>query len=124
MRGGAALSLHLLAKDAVVTLGRAEGYGVLRSCGHVSGTAMRPYNLLRATFRSLGAFVGLSALDCVTDAERAREEALDQLRRRAGELGAEAVIDLRFRVSETQDGSTRILAYGEAVVLARAARES
>ena len=124
MRGGTALSLLVLAKDAVVTIGRAEGYGVVRSYGHVSGTAMRPHNLLRATFRSLGAFIGLGALDSVTGAERAREEALDELRRRAGELGADAVIDLRFHASEAQDGSTRLLAYGEAVVLTRAARES
>ncbi|HEY8297975.1 MAG TPA: heavy metal-binding domain-containing protein [Candidatus Baltobacteraceae bacterium] len=110
----------MVAKDAVVTIDRVEGFAVLRSLGYVSGTATRPQNMLRATFRSIGAFIGLAPFEYLTEAERAREEAVDQLRTKADELEANAVIDLQFHASEEPDGTTRVLAYGKAVVLLRA----
>lgn len=121
MRGGRARGLpaQMIAKEAMVTLDRVEGYRVVRSFGRVTGSAARPQNLFRATFRSIGALVGLAPVEYLTDAERAREEALDALARSAEAVGANAVIDLRFRATEGADGSTRVLADGEAVVLDR-----
>lgn len=74
--------------------------------------------MLRATFRTIGAFIGLALIEYLTDAERAREEALDGLRSRAAALGADAVIKIRFEAVEQPDGSTIVMASGEAVRLA------
>ncbi len=111
--------MDMIAKDAVVTVDRAEGFCVLESFGYVSGTAARPQHLLRATFRSIGAFIGLAPVEYLTDAERTREDALADLCRKAAQLGANAVLDLQFHVSEEPDGATKVLAFGRAVRLAR-----
>ncbi|HEV3155308.1 MAG TPA: heavy metal-binding domain-containing protein [Candidatus Baltobacteraceae bacterium] len=108
----------MIAKENLVTLDTADGFRILASFGRVTGSALRPHNMLRATFRSIGAFIGLAPIEYLTDAERAREEALEALRERAADLGADAVIKIRFEAVETHDGSTQVLAYGEAVRLA------
>jgi uncharacterized protein YbjQ (UPF0145 family) len=74
--------------------------------------------MLRATFRSIGAFIGLAPIEYLTDAERAREEALESLRAKAGALGADAVIRIRFEAVEEPDGATIVMATGQAVRLA------
>ena len=107
----------VIAKENLVTLDVPDGFRVLRSFGRVTGSATRPHNMLRATFRSIGAFIGLAPIEYLTDAERAREEALDDLRAKAGPLGADAVIKIRFEAVEQPDGSTIVMASGEAVRL-------
>lgn len=113
----------MIAKENVVTLEAPEGFRVVRRLGPVSGIGNRPHNMLRETFRSIGAFIGLAPIEYLTDAERAREEALDDLRGKAAELGADAVINLRFEAEEEADGSTRVSAAGEAVKLEGAQAE-
>jgi uncharacterized protein YbjQ (UPF0145 family) len=108
----------MIAKENLVTLDAPDGFRVLASYGRVMGTAARSHSMLRATFRSIGAFIGLAPVEYLTDAERAREEALEDLRSKASELGADAVIKIRFEAVEDHDGSTEVLAYGEAVRLA------
>ncbi|HEY0614664.1 MAG TPA: heavy metal-binding domain-containing protein [Candidatus Elarobacter sp.] len=106
-----------LSADAVTTFERVEGYRVVRSFGYAYGQASRPRNVLKATFRSIGVLIGLAPVEYLTDAERARTESLDQLLRKAEGLGANGVIGLQFQASEGPDGATRVLAFGEAVVL-------
>ena len=108
----------MIAKENLVTLDAPDGFRVLTSFGRVTASATRPHNMLRATFRSIGAFIGLAPIEYLTDAERAREEALEDLRGKAAALGADAVIKIRFEAVEAQDGSTQVLVYGEAVRLA------
>lgn len=105
----------------VVTFEELDGYHAVHSYGYISGTASRPRNRLRATFRSLGMLVGLTGSEFLSDAEQLRSEALDALRRRAQSLGADAVIGLQFSVSEDGDGTCRVVAYGNAVALGRTA---
>ena len=110
----------MIAPEAVVTFDRLEGFAVVASLGSVRGEAVVPRNLLRATFRSIGAFIGFAPVDYLTDAERARSESLAALLDDADGKGANGVMRLQFDASEQSDGSTRVLAYGEAVLLAPA----
>jgi uncharacterized protein YbjQ (UPF0145 family) len=103
--------------DAVTTFESIDGYRVVRSCGRAIGRATRPRNLIKSTFRSLGAFIGLAPMEFLTDAERARAESLAELLREAERLGANGVVGLRFEASEGPDGATRVIAFGEAVLL-------
>jgi uncharacterized protein YbjQ (UPF0145 family) len=109
----------VIARDDVVTFDELDGYRTVQSYGHVSGTASRPRNRLRSTFRSLGMLIGLSSAEFLTDAEQLRADALDALRRRADAMGANAVIGLQFFVSEGDDGSCEVVAFGQAVSVAR-----
>ena len=106
-----------LSPDAVTTFERIEGYRVVRSFGYAYGQASRPRNVLKATFRSIGALIGLAPVEYLTDAERTRAESLEMLLRKAEGMGANGVIGLRFQASEGPDGATRVLAFGEAVLL-------
>ncbi len=103
-------------REAVVTLNNVEGFRIVKSLGYVYGQASRPRDVLRATFRSIGAFIGLAPIEYLTDAEKAREESLDMLRRRAGDKGANGVIKVQFQTIDAPEG-TRVLAYGEAVLM-------
>lgn len=103
----------------LVTFEELDGYRAVRSFGYISGTASRPRNRLRSTFRSLGMLIGLAGSEFLSDAEQLRGEALDALRRRAHSLGADAVIGLQFYVTEGEDGSCQVVAYGKAVTLGK-----
>lgn len=107
----------MIAPEAVVTFDRLEGFVVVTSFGDVRGEAVAPRNLLRSTFRSLGAFMGFVPVDYLSDAERARSESIAALLGEAEGRGANGVMRLHFDASEQSDGSTRVLAYGEAVLL-------
>lgn len=108
---------------AVTTFERADGYRVVRSFGYAYGQASRPRNLLKQTFRSIGALIGLAPVEYLTDAERTRTESLEALLRKAEGMGANAVVGLQFQASEGPDGATRVLAFGEAVLLDPVPRE-
>lgn len=107
----------MIARDDVVTFDELEGYRTIESFGFVSGTASRQRNRLRSTFRSLGMLIGLAASEFLSDAEQLRSEALEALRLRAGALGANAVVGLQFYVSEGADGSCKVVAFGQAVLV-------
>ncbi len=107
----------MIAPEAVVTFEQPEGFRVVKSLGTARGEAIAPRNILRATFRSIGSFIGLTPVDYLTDAERARRESLAELISNAERLGANGVVALQFDASEQSDGSTRVLAYGNAVWL-------
>ncbi len=109
----------MIARDDIVTFDELDGYRTVRSFGHVSGTASRPQNRLRSTFRSLGMLIGLASAEFLSDAEQLRYEALEALRRRADALGANAVIGLQFFVSEESDGSCEVIAFGRAVSVSK-----
>lgn len=106
----------MIEPDNVVTFDELEGYRIVKRYGYVSGVASRPRNRLRATFRSLGMLIGVAAGEFVSDAEQLRGEALEGIYKRANVLGANAVIGLSFHVSESADGSCKIVAFGEAVL--------
>ncbi|MBV8368797.1 MAG: heavy metal-binding domain-containing protein [Candidatus Eremiobacteraeota bacterium] len=106
-----------LAAEAVTTFERVDGYRVVRSFGYAYGQASRPRNVLKQTFRSIGALIGLAPVEYLTDAERTRAESLEALLRKAEGLGANGILGLQFQASEGPDGATRVLAFGEAVLL-------
>jgi uncharacterized protein YbjQ (UPF0145 family) len=108
----------VIALDAVVTFEKIDGFRVVKSFGYAYGQASRPRNVIRSTFRHIGAFIGLmSSVEYLTEAERVRSECLLALVAKAGAMGANGVVGLQFQASEQRDGSTRVLAFGEAVLL-------
>ncbi len=107
----------MVSPESVVTFDRVDGFRVIASFGIAYGVASRPRNMFRNTFRSIGSFIGLAPIEYLTDAERAREDSLLNLRANADAAGANGVINLRFEATETSDGATQVLARGEAVLL-------
>jgi uncharacterized protein YbjQ (UPF0145 family) len=112
----------VIAPDAVVTFERLEGFAVARSLGTVRGEAFLPRSILRSTFRTIGTLIGVASPEYVTDAERARGEAIERMLGSAQALGANGVVGLGFDATEGDDGSTHVIAFGEAVLLEPAPR--
>lgn len=105
----------MVERHDLVTFEELEGYRIVRSLGYVSGVALRTRSRLRSTVRTIGALIGLTPGEYLSDAERLRETALDNLCRKADALGANAVIGLRFYASEGIDGACKVVAFGQAV---------
>jgi len=92
-----------------------EGYRVSRTLGVVRGIIVRS----RSVFGTIGA--GLQTLvggniTLLTDlCERTREESFNLMLQHAEQLGANAVIGIRYDATEVMQGVTEVLAYGTAV---------
>ncbi len=106
--------------DEVVTFEELAGYRSRRELGFISGSASRPRNLLRSTFRSLGMLIGLAPIESLSEADELRAEALASLSRRAEEIGANAVVGVQFHVAEGE-GVCKVTAFGRALEVERVA---
>ena len=101
----------------VTTTNEIEGHRVTKYLGLVRGITVRSRSVLGnigAGFQSL--FGG--NISIYTDlAEKAREEAYELMVQHAAQVGANAVIAMRYDANEITDGITEVLAYGTAVVV-------
>jgi len=104
----------------VTTTNEIEGHRVTKYLGLVRGITVRSRSVLGnigAGFQSL--FGG--NISIYTDlAEKAREEAYELMVEHAQQVGANAVIAMRYDANEITDGITEVLAYGTAVVVQQA----
>ncbi|MBK9138049.1 MAG: YbjQ family protein [Verrucomicrobia bacterium] len=97
------------------------GYRVVRSLGVVRGIIVRSRSVfgnLGASIQSLfGGNISLYTSLC----ERARSDAFNLMLEHAGQLGANAVIAVRYDATELAPGITEVLCYGTAVMVEPAA---
>jgi len=90
---------------------------VVKVLGLVRGNAVRARHAGRdilAAFRNL---VGGELRDYTKLLAEAREQSLDRMAAQAVDLGANAVLGVRFTTSMVMAGAAELLAYGSAVVL-------
>jgi uncharacterized protein YbjQ (UPF0145 family) len=96
------------------------GYRTVRSFGVVRGIIVRSRSIvgnIGANIQSLfGGNISLYTSLC----ERTREDAFNQMITHAGQLGANAVIGVRYDATELSAGITEVLCYGTAVYVERA----
>jgi uncharacterized protein YbjQ (UPF0145 family) len=96
-----------------------EGYRVVQTLGVVRGITVRSrsvFGTVGATVQSMfGGNISLFTQLC----EAAREEAFNVMLVHAEELGANAVIGVRYDAGELMQGVTEVLCYGTAVVIER-----
>ena len=99
----------------VTTSTELPGYRIVRNFGIVRGIIVRSRSIvgnIGASIQSLfGGNISLYSSLC----ERAREEAFQLMLEHAGELGANAVIGVRYDATEIAPGMTEVLCYGTAV---------
>jgi uncharacterized protein YbjQ (UPF0145 family) len=91
------------------------GYRVTRSFGVVRGIVVRSRSVIGNIGASLQAIVGGNITLYTSLCERAREDAFNQMLTHAGEMGANAVIGVRYDATEIGAGITEVLCYGTAV---------
>jgi uncharacterized protein YbjQ (UPF0145 family) len=97
-----------------------EGYRIAKCLGIVRGITVRSRSVLGNIGASLQTIVGGNISIYTNLCERAREEAYELMLTHASQMGANAVVGMRYDANEIAPGVTEVLAYGTAVVVERA----
>jgi uncharacterized protein YbjQ (UPF0145 family) len=92
-----------------------EGYRIVRNLGVVRGITVRSRSVLGNLAGSIQTMFGGNITIFTELCEHARGEAFQLMERHAQELGANAIIGIRYDANEVMDGVTEVLAYGTAV---------
>ncbi len=90
---------------------------IIEIIGIARGNTVRARNIGRDIFAGLKNIVGGEISEYTKLLTQSRDVALRRLEDHAKELGADAVLNVRFTTSNVMAGSSEILAYGTAVKL-------
>ena len=96
------------------------GYRVVNSFGVVRGIIVRSRSVIGNFGASLQSIFGGNISIYTSLCEQAREDTFNQMLTHAGELGANAVIGVRYDATEIAPGITEVLCYGTAVFVEKA----
>lgn len=106
-----------ISSQMVTTTFSIEGYEIVQYLGVVRGIVVRSRSLLGNIGASLQTLVG-GNITLLTDlCEQTRREAFNIMIQHAAEIGANAVVGVRYDATEIMSGVTEVLAYGTAVLV-------
>ncbi|MGE5429752.1 MAG: YbjQ family protein [Syntrophomonadaceae bacterium] len=94
-----------------------DGYKVAKNLGIVRGIVVRSRSIFGTVGASLQTLVGGNITLFTELCEKTRYDSFELMVQHAEELGANAVIGIRYDANEVMSGVTEVLAYGTAVVL-------
>jgi uncharacterized protein YbjQ (UPF0145 family) len=104
-------------KMIVATTNDITGHRVTRYLGVVRGITVRSRSIVGNVGAGIQALFGGNITLYTSLCERARQEAYELMVQHAEEMGANAVIAMRYDANEIAAGITEVLAYGTAVVV-------
>ena len=94
-----------------------DGYRIVKTFGVVRGIIVRSRSIFGTIGAGLQTLVG-GNITILTDlCEKTREHALDLCLQHAQQVGANAVIGLRYDATEIMQGVTEVLCYGTGVLV-------
>ena len=97
-----------------------EGYRITQNLGIVRGITVRSRSVVGNIAGGIQTIFGGNISIYTNLCERARQEAFDIMVDHARQLGANAIIGMRYDANEVMQGVTEVLAYGTAVVVEQA----
>ncbi|MFA4646016.1 heavy metal-binding domain-containing protein [Pyrococcus kukulkanii] len=103
----------------VVTTETIPGYRIVEVKGIARGGIVRATHLGRDILATLRNIKGGEVKEYTQMMAEAREEALRRMALHAKQLGANAVVNVRFATSNVSSGTAEVYAYGTAVVVER-----
>jgi uncharacterized protein YbjQ (UPF0145 family) len=95
-----------------------DGYRIVQTIGLVRGLVCRSRSIVGSFFAGLQTIFGGDITLYTQLCEQARADAYDRMVQHAQELGANAVIGVRYDATEVMAGVTEVLCYGTAVKVA------
>lgn len=104
----------------VTTANELPGHRIARNLGIVRGIVVRSRSIVGTIGASLQSLIGGNITLWSELCERTREDAFELMSRHAAEIGANAVVAMRYDATDIAAGVTEVLAYGTAVVVERA----
>ena len=103
----------------VTTAFTLDGYAIVRNLGLVRGIIVRSRSIVGTIGATLQTIVGGNITLLTNLCEQTREHAFDLMLQHAADLGANAVIGMRYDATEIMQGVTEVLAYGTAVYVGK-----
>ncbi len=104
----------------VTTAFTLDGYKIVRNLGIVRGITVRSRSIVGNIGAGIQTLFGGNISLLQELCEKTRQEAFTIMIQHAGEVGANAVIGMRYDANEVMTGVTEVLAYGTAVVVEKA----
>jgi uncharacterized protein YbjQ (UPF0145 family) len=101
----------------MVTIDSVPGKTIKKTFGLVRGNTIRARHIGKDILAALRNIVGGEIRDYTKMMAESREQALDRMVEEAKELGANAVLNIRFATSMIMQSASEILAYGTAVIV-------
>ncbi len=101
----------------IVNTPTVEGRSISQNLGLVSGSVVQSKHVGRDIMAGLKTLVGGEIRGYTEMLTEARTVALNRMKEQAQELGADAVVNVRFTTSAVMQGMSELLAYGTAVKL-------
>ncbi len=101
----------------VVTTDNISGYKVTETIGIARGNTIRAKHIGKDILASFRMLIGGEIKEYTEMLTEARNAALQRMEWDAQNLGADAVINMRFVTSQVMSGAAELLAYGTAVKL-------
>ena len=108
---------YSVSHQMVTTAFELPNYRVMQNLGVVRGIVVRSRNIFATIGASLQTIVGGNITLFTELCEKTRGEAFEMMMRHAQEMGANAVIGVRYDATEVMQGVTEVLCYGTAVVV-------
>lgn len=101
----------------IVTTDAVAGREIAQVLGLVTGSTVRAKHLGTDIIAGLRNLVGGEVREYASLLAGSREQALDRMIDSACDIGADAVVGMRFQTSTITQGASEVLAYGTAVRL-------
>jgi uncharacterized protein YbjQ (UPF0145 family) len=102
----------------VATTNDLAGHKIARNLGVVRGIVVRSRSIVGNIGASIQSLFGGNITLYTSLCEQARADAYDLMIQHAKEMGANAILAMRYDANEVTAGITEVLAYGTAVVVA------
>lgn len=91
------------------------GHTIIETLGLVRGNTIRARHVGKDIIASLRTIVGGEIKEYTKMLGESREQAIDRMIAEARDLGADAIVSVRFSTSYVMGNAAEILAYGDAV---------
>ena len=101
----------------VTTANDLPGYRIVRHIGVIRGLSVRSRSLVGNIGASVQILFGGNISVYTKLAETARQEAFDLMVKHATDVGANAIVAMRYDANEIAAAVTEVIAYGTAVVV-------
>jgi len=101
----------------VTTSVELDGYEVKRTLGIVRGIIVRSRSVLGTIGAGLQTLIGGNITLLTELCEKTRNDSFELMLQHAAQIGANAIIGVRYDATEIMQGVTEVLCYGTAVVV-------
>ena len=99
----------------IVNTNEIPGKEIIEAIGLVKGSTIQSKNIGKDIMAGLKTLVGGEIKEYTDMLEKARQIAIGRMVKEAEEMGADAIVNIRFATSAIMQGAAELLVYGTAV---------